>query len=383
MHRFTVEVHGAYDSNVLYNDLVTGLYRGGFLSSEVRQRSMDQLGAHNRAGYLLGGTATFAWGDSLFGKVNWMPRISIGYHSVMGARFAKDAYALSFFGNALYEGLTAHLGPGAFHQINYQTIAFGVEDRRTGSFLELALVQGLKLNTATLSKADLFTAMDGRYLELELDGSYQRSDTAENVFGGNIGAAISLAWKRPISLFGSDALLSVGINDLGFVAWNGNALSVDQDSTIRYEGVEVTDILDLDGVLVDNATLQDSLGLGYERGAFTTLLPAQLEARFHFGGLRRAHRFGTLYAYSLSVDQRYLPGYIPHAALARNFVLSKWLVASAGAGYGGFGGLRAQVGLHAMVGKSLRVGVATPNAVGLCSPQARGKALAFCLEARW
>lgn len=382
-HRITVEAVGGYDSNVLYNDLVMGIYRGGFLSEDVRERSMAALGSTNRAGYELGGKATLAWGDSLFGSPRLMPRFSLAHRDLLGVRFARDAFTLSFFGNAAFEGSTAHIGPSAFEQVQYQTIAFGVEDRRTGSFVELAVVNGRTLNAGDIPKADLLTATDGRYLELELDGNYQRSDTGRTGFSNGIGAAITLQWKRPFRLLGMPVTGSVGISDLGFISWNKRPLSVDKDSTIRYEGFEVAGILDLDGLILNEHTLQDSLGLGYEQKRFLRPLPAMMEAKLEFGRLHKGIPGFERHAYAVSIEHRTLPGYIPRGTVVRNFVISRAVLAQVGATYGGFGEFRVRLGFEAFVMDHLCIGVGTPNAVGLFSDQARGKALAARVEVVW
>ncbi len=381
-HRFRIEASGAYDSNVLYNDLITGLYRGGFLSTQIRQRSMDALGTSNRAGYELGARATYAWGDSLLGHARWMPRFSLAFQSTMGMRFSSDAYALSLFGNRDFEDRTAHIGPGKLMQLAYQSFGFGVEDRSTGSFVELSVVNGSALNALDLTLADLYTAPDGRYLDLRIAGKYQRSDTATAINNG-FGAAISAAWQHRIQLFGAPAVFSLGITDIGFIAWNGNALSVTKDSTLRYEGINVDGILDLDGALVNRSTLQDSLGFGYSTGQFTTALPGKVQARAEFGRMHRKPMDKVLCAYELAVDYRYLPGYVPRTAITRNLAINKCLVAEVGAGYGGFGEIRATGGLQARIGNRARFGIRTPNAIGLVSEAARGRALAFWLEAVW
>lgn len=382
-HRFTLDASAGYDSNVLRNDLVTGIYRGGAMGRDVRQRTMDGMGNSNRAGYELGGRATYAWGDGLFGRAEWMPRISLAYQSVMGVQFAKDVYALSFFGNAGFEDGTAHLGPSEFEQVTYQTFGLGVEGRNSGSFVELTIVNGRSLNAGRVQKGDLFTAQYGRYLELQLDGEYHRSDTAGNSFNKGIGAAINMQWQHSFQLLRSPALFSLAVTDLGFITWNKNSLSVQKDSTIRYEGFEVADILDLDGLLVNKATLQDSLGFGFSKGSFMRVLPARAEVGLRAGRFHKRSHFQGMRPYELSVDYRYLPGYLPHAGITRNFVFAKCMALSVGAGYGGFGELQAMAGLMGMLGKHFLIGIHTPTAIGLFSDIANGKAVALRLEAAW
>lgn len=382
-HRLVIDAFGGYDSNVLCNDLIMGLLRGASIDRDIRNRSLDRMGSANRGGYVLSARMTYAWGDSLFGVAHWMPRLSVAYHNLLGIHFTTDAYNLAFFGNAPFEGRTAHLGPAELFASTYQSFSFGLEDRRSGSFIELSVINGQQLNAAKLDRADLYTADYGRFLNFDLDGTLHRNDTASQVINNGIGAALNIAWRKELQVFGAGGALTVTGSDLGFILWNKRALAIRKDSTIHYEGVEVHDILDLDDLVVNSSTLQDSLGLGYKHGSFTTLLPAQLEAKLEFGRLRKTPVHTGLRAYGISLDQYNLPGYMPRVSASRNLMITHSLAFSIGAGYGGFGGLRATTGIDAVIFNSLRVGVWTPNLAGLCASRLQGKAVQARLELAW
>jgi len=383
-HRLTIESEGAYDSNVLYNDLVLGVYRGGYISRDVRQHSMDAIDGKGRAGTELGGRISYAWGSGLFGHADLQPMISASYRLVEGMHFTKDDYQLTFFGNSDLVDQTAHIGPSRHEQMQYSTIGFGVQDRKSGTWLELALVSGHSLNAVNIRTADLYTAPDGRYLDLQLDGDYWASDTAEQSFGRNngIGAAINFQWNKNICILGAPAIFGIGVRDLGFVAWNSNSVRVSSDTTIHFEGLEVDDILDLGDISLDRSTLQDSLGLGFKSGTFLRALPARFAASLKFGHALGREDLGQLYTYELTVEQHYLPGYVPYARLDRNFDLFKALRAGVGVSYGGFGGLRVAAGLDTQAGP-LRISLRTLNAIGLFSDQAMGKSAMLGIEAAW
>lgn len=383
-HRLIIETEGAYDSNVLYNDLVLGIYRGGTISRDVRQHSLDAIDGNGRGGSELGGRISYAWGSGLFGHADWQPRTSVSYRFTEGMRFTKDDYQLTFFGNSDLVDQTAHIGPSRHEQVQYSTIGFGIQDRRSGTWLELALVNGQSLNAVDIRTADLYTATDGRYLDLRLDGDYWASDTAEYSFGRNngIGAAINFQWNKTVCILGAPAIFGIGVRDLGVVAWSSNSVLVSSDTTIHFEGLVVDDILDLGDLSFDRATLQDSLGLGFENGTFLRALPARFAANLRFGHPLGPEDLGQLYTYELTVEQHYLPGYVPYARLDRNFGLSSALCAGVGVSYGGFGGLRVAAGLDAQVGP-LRIDLRTMNAIGLVSDQAMGRSVMLGIEAAW
>ena len=383
-HRSSMEGTGAFDSNVLSNDMVLPLLFGGTLSRDTRQRSLDAIQSTGRGGIELGGRASVTWGNRILAKDAWRMRTSLGWQYALGARFGHDAFAVAFLGNAAYENGTAHLAPLRFDQWHYQSIGIGIEDARSGSFLELAYVNGTSLNMADVRRADLFTAEDGRYLDLYLAGDYRRSDTSASTgFTNGSGAALNAKWAKAIKLFGTPARFSVEVMDAGFISWNGNSVTAISDSAIHFEGIAITDVFNLDGPLIDRTRLQDSLGLGFERGPFTRPLPGRAQAVVHFGKRRKAGYGKDRSAYLVQVDQRWLPGYIPKAQAKRSITLGKALTLDVGAGYGGFGGLRALAGIELVTARGLSCSIATANALGAVSDRFNGRSIEFKLQALW
>src|SRR5690606_14558387 len=114
-----------------------------------------------------------------------------------------------------------------------------------------------------------------------------------------------------------------------------------------------------------------------------TALPATIRGSMAFGKLKRPYTGPAQRAYEIELDQAYLPGYVPHGSLARNFVLGPRWAATVGAGYGGFGGARFMAGVEGCAGAHVAWRAGTPNIVGLCSGQAQGKALAVAVEVAW
>jgi hypothetical protein len=378
-HRLAIEAVGLYDASSIRNELITGLYKGGYIDRDLRERSAEAMNGNNRFGYELGARITYSWGHLFGGNVNARPRISIAHTDIMGLSFTDDAYNLTFFGNQAYEGRTASLGPARMEQVRYQTIGFGIEDKRTRSFIELQVVNGQSLNAMDLDRADLHTGMDGRYLRLDLNGGYSRTDTTADAFGKSrgLGAAVSFEVRRPFTLCRHSALFTFGIRDLGFIAWNDRSLRVPKDSTVLYEGFRVDDILDLDGALSGQQTWQDTLGLNYERGAFLRPLPALMHASL-FCALDEQRSL------VLRIEQRALPGYVPRTTLMyRHMIEPRWLQGRASISYGGFGGLRFGLGAACQLTRTVHAQLDLPNVAGMVSGSARGKAVLLGVNVSW
>ena len=377
-HFLEVRATAVYDASAIRNELMLGLWRGEELSRELRQRSANTRSGAGRAGYVLDAGITYAWGERIFGHRGIRPRIMVGHHDVLGLTYGDALYQVTFFGNAAYEGDLARLGPARALRMRYQTFGIGLESRDRRSFMVLQWVNGQRLNTAEVERADLFTATDGRYLLLGLDGRYLASDTAAGGGGLSNGGGVAVSGARAFRCAwpAAGSRFTVGVDHLGFLAWNQRTLQVDRDTVLRYEGFRVDDVLDLDGALVGAQDLQDTLGLGYARGSRVTMLPA----RFHAGAeCAIAPHWGV----ALLLEQRLLPGFAPlvrASALARMGGRSRL---AAQVSFGGFGGWRTGLEFGTELRPGLVLNAALPNLIGLAGGRMRGLAAGVGITWAW
>lgn len=375
--RNTISLTGRFDfnANTVFNELPLALYRGGYLERDLRQRSADALREKgNSVGYHIEGRAQWTGAACWTKHPTWRPLISLAHHDLAGLSFTKDSYALTFFGNAAYEGRTAVLAPSGFQQIRYQTIGAGLIAQESGSFVRLDLVRGQSFAALDVGSATLFTGEDGRVLRSSLLGDYAASDTSGSGFDrmNGLGAAFSARWatttrgERPVR-FG------FGVDDLGFLAWNGNSVSIDQDTLIRYEGWQVENLFALDDVIVNEETVLDTLGLRYAHGATTRLLPFRVYADANM-------QVGAHWRLGLALDHRHLPGYIPQLTILGSRVLGERTMLGGSLSYGGFGTLRVGVAAKRRFGERVLLSLSTPQLAGFATGNVRGLGLVFGLN---
>ncbi len=369
----TIDALGMYDSNALRNDLLTDLWRGETLTDEERQATQADLKGWNRAGYEAEVRLSYTWGRGLFGNASWRPMISVAHHDVLGLRFTDDVYNLTFFGNAAYEGKTAVLAPTALEQQRYQTFGFGVRAAHRENFLRLDVVNGQYLNALDLDQGDLYTAEDGRYLEADLDGSWHTSDTLSQSLGSNNGTGVSLSGGAEFHF--ASVRMRVRVEDLGFIAWDDASLRLDKDEVVRYDGLYVDDLIDLDGSLLGEAQVRDSLGLSAEAGGYLRALPTRF--RIAFSRSRQNSRFRRYpRPEQFTIEQLAVPGFIPQLTYTHSVLLSRRWLGYGSLSYGGFGGLRVGTGLWGHFNWGM-MKIDIPNLVGLVSLSAKGRAVSF------
>ena len=367
------------DANGIYNELLFGLMSGGYLEHELRQRSSDALGGMNRLGQIMQVRATVIAGDTVFRHPGLQWSVSASHQDQGGMRFRPDVYDLTFFGNAAYEDRTADLSGTAYERQQLQTLGLGLYWARTGDRLRLDFVKGQSLSAVDLDDVTLYTAPDGRRLDVRLNGTYWQSDTAVN--GSDLrtfnGSGFAVSFSHGYILGPEDGRhvrnrITASVEDLGLIRWNGRSQRMQQDTTYSYEGLHIDNIFDLDGVLVGEGTVQDTLGLHFEAGAYWRVMPYRAALTYDM-----QWRAGWRWAFTLS--QRYLPGYMPLYHLEAGKALGKHFVGISGQ-YGGFGDLRAGLRAAFQMGPA-RLGITLPNLATAFGEKGRGMAARITLEA--
>jgi hypothetical protein len=369
--RHLIRVEGAllYNGNAVYNELPGHLLRGADLDRDLRQRSSDALAGRERAvfGYGYHGRLTWTGARMKEGRSRWRPTASFAMQEYAGARITPDLYDLVFFGNARFEGSTAALAPAAYEQTRYNTLGFGVVDHQSRSFVRVDLVQGASLTAVDVDWADLYTGVDGRVLRSAVLASYLNSDTAGNdPFRNNgLGAALSGRWETRIRSAARPTYLSVGVQDLGLVRWNANSVRLDKDTVVRFEGLAVDNVLDLDAILIGEDQLLDTFGLRYRTGARTRLLPFRARLAYRIEGRSGLH-------FAVVAQYQHLPSYLPEltAGLGRRVgTRGSW---GASVSYGGYGGLLVGAGGRYRVAQRVTVEASVPQLIGFAGGRTRG-----------
>jgi hypothetical protein len=374
--RIAIEGWADYNSNAIFNELPWNIHLGGYIDRDLRGRSRDELTSRNSAGYDIGVRISWTGRDSLFGHANMRPKLSAGYRNLLGIRFASDIYELTFFGNAHYEDRSATIAPSSHTQMAWEFFGFGIEDARSRSFVQLQVIRGRQLNASDIRSGSLYTAPDGRVIDVGLDASYWQSDTAglaeEHTNG--LGAAVEGEWNLDRSIGARQFTFSLSVRDAGFVLWNDNSIEIERDTSFAYEGIRVDNIFALDELLIGEEQILDTFGLRQPRQSFTTVMPFRVMIAAETQITDRWHG-------RISVDQRYLPGYIPQVVLGGSRRFGDRFLLGATASYGGFGLARFGLAARLRIGNVLLAELGSTHVPGFFIGATRGAGAYFSLTA--
>ena len=241
----SVSLHGgAYiNSTALTNSFVKQFLFQGHVSESAKNDVSVKVKDFNRIGYdiNLGITGTYQ-------KDNLTYVAGINYRNNFNSRFTRDLFEVMFRGNKNYADKNAILTSSSINYFSYQNIHIGVSKELSQRPViiggGISLINGTQYQNIDIKKGDIYTAIDGSYIDVNADFKISNSKNKHPnaPFGNGIGAGVNLNFTT----WTEKSRLNVNVKDLGFIYWK-NLISTKVDSSIRYEGLEISNILDYKG----------------------------------------------------------------------------------------------------------------------------------------
>ncbi len=269
-------------SNGMSSALTNKLIWGGYIDNSLKDKSAKHLRQKNNFGVNLNyDVSTFIKGNSKFDFL-----IGFKNQEILNATYSKDFYNLMFYGNAPYKGSTANLENCNINALRFQEIKFGAMMHRVDSVgkigVSLSFLKGEQLFFLNTNKnSSLYTSADGSELIFNSNFNLAISDTNNKRLTGfnGIGASADIFFETSYkSKVGKRSVLVVNANNIGFIHWLNNSVQYSSDSTLRFSGYTVNNILDLkDSTL--NRINRDSLLRGLTNARkenFNTNIPTNL-----------------------------------------------------------------------------------------------------------
>jgi hypothetical protein len=249
-------------STFLTKELVKPFVVGGTVTAESRNSAvagMTDLGvfggnANVRARY-------YGGRDSLFGSEMLDLFIQVGKGYFGSGRISKEAFDLISNGNVNYQGARVPLNSIQGEVQGFQSIGFGIYDKRTFSSIGISMLNGLTYQQFSLfPPSSFYTSQNADTLQLDYSGEYVHSATARpngNGIGFSIDGEYNFVRDRGIDK--KEVWNTLGVRNLGWVNWNGQSEVVSFDSTFTWTGVDLNGILNGDSLLNGTSGFADTL----------------------------------------------------------------------------------------------------------------------------
>lgn len=270
-------------SNCFSASFLQNFFGSGFITEEMKDFAADKLKAENRIGV---DVSTGLWMQMASKKnADNILLAGIHYNFQEGSNFTPDLFHLAFYGNYDYQNVEAQLTGSTFSLTNVMEYKIGFMKLLNDDYNKfklggtIGLVQGISGLDIKARYATLYTAEDGRYIDLNYDFNiYTSGKGAPNLaqFAG-AGASADIFWQGYFT--DPDITINAMVNDLGVVFWNNDPLKITGDSIVRFEGIELDNFFSAtdEAVTGSSDSLLEILGVVEEtEKTFTQALPTRI-----------------------------------------------------------------------------------------------------------
>lgn len=364
---FIISADGSLDigSNAITSKFFKYYYTGQYIDVDLKEKTFKKLSSKNRMGFDL----TYNL------KVIQMPDSGSawGYYAGLNnvlhidAGFREDLFRVYFAGNKAYAGQTAEWGKSSFQLLSYRQLKGGFIKKGNNSLwgLGLSFIKGDNYLSASLDKGNLFTEQEGAYIDLETQLKVQMSDTGNTKFGDFQGWGLGFDFFYSAQL-NEKSKLNFEVTDLGFIAWNPKSITIENDTTIHFEGIEVDNILNIGDSIFSGITtdsILDTLNATSTKGGFSKLIPGYISISY-------SNQIKEKLALNAGITHRLNANYFPYIYFGTDIKLGEKVEFMGKLSYGGYATLGLGLGMKFDLANFLTLQVASNHIEGYLLPGA-------------
>ena len=353
-------------STFLTKELVKPFVVGGTVTSEATNSAVDRMtdlgvfggNANMRARY-------YGGRDSLFGSEMLDLYIQVGKGYFGSGRISKEAFDLISNGNVNYQGNRVPLNSIQGEMQGFQSIGFGIYDKRTFSSIGISMVNGLTYQQFSLfSPSSFYTSANADTLQLDYSGEYVHS-AAVRPNGNGIGFSIDgeFNFVRDRGEDKKEVWNTLGVRNLGWVNWNGQSQVVSFDSTVTWTGVDLNSILNGDSLLNGTTGFADTLITTSRNVSFWRPLRGSFYVRSVYRWNERIRLTAGLEMFAAPMK--------PLVSLGIMFVPKGNCIASMNVSNGAYGNWKLGFGVQWLIANQFYFGFQTSNLPGYFFKEAR------------
>lgn len=326
-------------SNHINAAMVNKLFFGGYIDKSMKDRALNQSLAFNRAGaYLNFDLHTFFSSKKHSDKISFFLALKQQY--LIHAGYTRDFFQLAFYGNKPLAGNTAILANSNINTITFNEFKFGILFKKVDSTakigISLSILQGNRLiYFAFGKKSSLFTS--SAYDEIIFNSNFNVtiSDTSQKKWYqiNGIGTSTDIYFETPYkSKLGKMSVLSVNINNFGFIHWLGNSVRYSTDSILKFDGYHINNIYDLKDSTLNKINADSTFKkiTNARKGEFNTNIPTNLILynKIYFDNTKLA--LGTGFRYIFNAN------YKPYLFIEPSYQFASRSSTTVHLGYGGY-----------------------------------------------
>jgi len=361
-----VQGNATVGSTFLTKELVKPFVVGGVVTSSSRNSVLDGM---KNVG-VFGGNANvraryYGGRDSLFGSEMLDLYIQVGKGYFGSGRISKDAFGLISNGNANYQGSRVPLNSIQGEMQGFQSIGFGIYDKRTFSSIGISMVNGLSYQAFSIyPPSSFYTSANADTLQLDYSGEYIHS-APSRPNGNGIGFSIDGEYNfvRDRGIDKKEVWNTLGVRNLGWVNWNGQTEIVSFDSTITWTGVDLNGILNGDSLMNGVSGFADTLVTTSQKASFWCPLRGSFYVRSVYRWNEKIRLTAALEVFSIPLK--------PLATVGIMYMPKNNCIVSMNVSNGAYSNWKFGVGMQWLIANQFYFGFQTSNLPGYFLKEAK------------
>jgi hypothetical protein len=367
-----------YASNHFNNDLVNQFIFGGEITNDIKDFNQNKLGRMN----VIGGEIEQKLEYHNFNLTPFKkyPQLAMTFAAedinFFSANISSDLFSTVFYGNKSYLGDTMDFSFSHIQNLHFQKIGFGVIHKKTKSYVRLNFLLGNKSLNYRVGDSWLYSspASDSISLNMNFDG--YRTDTSKSYYEYK-GYGFSFDFEHNFIYKDHKDRMQVynlKLSNFGMVFWDDQTTFNYVDSTYKYSGFELSELLNRDST--STPLLPDSLGILQKQQTKVEVLPFEISLQKSANQLTD-QKLQIIYGLKALVSSDFRPYVFAGAYYApfKSFSLQSRLA------YGGFGGFKVGLGLNYFLNQTFMISLSSYDVIGYVSSKyGYGKSLNFALR---
>ena len=242
-----------FESNALNLDFINSLLYGGNINEETKVKWINLSQEENKIHTLFQNEFYFKRkikNNNLGFKISDVNTLDIS--------FSKDLLKLLLNGNFEYQNQTVifnqtHIRANRYQKYNLQ---YELNLNQKSLLLGVSYLKGNHNINLNIYEGNLYTADYGEYIDISYNINGFITDTSNiSLFKNNgNGLAVDLALQFDYKEYE----VNLYLEDLGFIKWNKNSISLAADSTFTYNGINVDDIFNYNDSIFNNSITNEN-----------------------------------------------------------------------------------------------------------------------------
>lgn len=334
----SISVNGEFElgSSAIQNSFINKYIYGGYIDQNMKDAADKKMKLYNVFGTNINYDVSAFFGRN--------PKYSylIGYkdQQIVNATFTKDLYELAYYGNQPYLGQTKSFAGSNLNSLRFQELKLGFIWHKIDTTAKIgasvSILRGQQLFYIKANdNSSLYTNYNGTELLFNSNFSMALGDTTNRknplAFSG-IGASADIFFETPYkSSIGRSSVLTVNVNNLGFLHWFDQSIQYSSDSTFRFSGYHINNIKDLSDSTLKNIS-KDTIvrrATNARHQSFNTNIPTNLL-------LINKIIFTNKFSQSFGFRYVFHANYRPYLFIESDYAFTSKINMSLHVGYGGY-----------------------------------------------